>query len=150
MAKNKQIDRKESVLKALMKNSRLSYRQIAKKTGISIATVMHKAKELEKEGIIKNYTAHIDYDKMGYDVQVMVHVRVSKGQLSEVEQKIAKHSNVFAVYDITGDFDVAIIAKFKNRRTLDGFLKKIQKYDFVERVQTILILNVIKEENLEI
>ena len=63
----------------------------------------------------------------------------------DVEKKIAVDSHVFAVYDITGDFDAVVLAKFKSRKSMDAFLKKIQTYDFVERTETNLILNTIKE-----
>ena len=51
---------------------------------------------------------------------------------------------------MTGDFDAAILARFKNRRQMDSFLKKIQTYDFVERTNTRLILNAIKEKNVRV
>ena len=61
-----------------------------------------------------------------------------------------KFPNVFAVYDITGSSDVIILAKFKNRRAIDLFLKKIQTIEYIERTETNLILNTIKEENINV
>ncbi len=143
-------EKDKKILNILIDNSRLSLRQIAKKAGISVATVMHHAKKLEKEGVIKKYTTKIDYEKTGYDFLVMIEIRVSKGKLIEVEKKIATHQNVFAVYDITGNFDSMVLARFKTRRQLDNFIKKLQTYEFVERTETKLILNTIKDENIEI
>ena len=138
----------KKILNIIVENSRLSLRQIAKKAGVSVATVMHHIKALEKEGIIRKYTAKLDYEKMGYDVEVMIEIRISKGKLFEVEKKIAMHPNVFAVYDATGAFDAVILARFPTRRTMDNFLKKIQTYEFVERTETRLILRTMKEESI--
>ncbi len=80
----------------------------------------------------------------------MIEIRISKGKLFDVEKKIAIHPNVFAVYDITGAFDALILARFPTRRQMDNFLKKLQTYDFVERTETKIILNTIKEENISI
>lgn len=140
----------EKILNILVDNSRLSYRQIAVKAGVSVATVMHHVQRLEKEGIIKKYTAQLDYDKLGFDVQVLIDLRISKGKLFQVEKKIAIHENVYSIYDHTGQSDATIIAKFKNRRAMDNFLKLIQSYDFVERTETKLILNTIKEKEMRI
>ncbi len=137
-----------AILDVLGENARLSLRKIAKKVGCSVATVMNRINKLQKEGIIRKYSALIDYDKLGYDLQALVHVRVSKGKLFQVEKKIASHPNVCAVYDITGPFDSVIITRFKTRRSLDNFIKKIQTYDFIERTETNLILNTIKEEQV--
>jgi len=143
-----ELDKK--LLNVLQEDARLSYRQIAKRVKVSVATVMHRVKKLEKSGIIKRYSALLDFDKLGYDVQVIIDIRVSEGKLFQVERKIATHPNVYAVYDNTGHFDATIIAKFKNRRSMDNFLKKIQSYEFVERTETKLILNTIKEEGIRV
>ena len=143
-------DTDKKILGVLQDNAKLSYRQICKKVGVSVATVMHRVKKLEQSGIIKKYSALLDYDRLGYDVPVMIGIRVAKGKLFNVENKIATHPNVFAVYDKTGDFDSTIIARFKNRKSMDAFLKKIQTYDFIERTETQLILNTIKEEGTKL
>lgn len=146
MAEIEGIDKK--ILNILVENSRLSLRQISKKIKVSAATVMHRIRKLEKSGAIKKYTTKLDYEKIGYDVEVMIEIRVSKGKLFEVERKIAAHPNVFAVYDVTGAFDAVILARFPTRRQMDNFLKKLQTYEFVERTETKLILNTIKEEDV--
>ncbi|MBN1156865.1 Lrp/AsnC family transcriptional regulator [Candidatus Woesearchaeota archaeon] len=143
-------DADKKIINVLIENSRLSYRQIAKKVGVSVATVMHHVKRLEKEKIIKAYTLDIDYDKLGFDVQVIIDLRISKGKLFQVENKIAIHPNVFAIYDNTGPSDATIIAKFKSRKSMDKFLKEIQSYDFVERTETKLILSTIKEKDIKV
>ena len=132
----------------LVENARLSLRQIAKKVNLSVATVMNHIKKLEKEGVIKGYTAKLDYEKSGYDIEVMIEIRISKGRLFDVEKKIAASPNVFAIYDITGSYDAVILARFPTRRQMDNFLKKLQTYEFVERTETKLILNTIKEESI--
>ena len=139
-----ETDRK--ILNILVDDSRLSLRQIAKKASVSVATVMHHIKKLEKESVIKKYTSKLDYEKIGYEILVMVEIRVSKGKLFEVEKKVATHPNVFAVYDITGPFDSLVLARFYTRRQLDSFIKKLQGYEFVERTETKFILNTIKDE----
>lgn len=137
------------ILGTIVKDAKLSFRKIAKKTGVSVATAMNRINRLEKEGIVKQYSAIFDFEKLGYDFQAIVDINVSKGMLFQVEKKIATHPNVAAVYDVTGHFDVMVIAYFKNRRTLDAFLKKIQGYDFVEKTETRIILNKIKEQQID-
>ena len=140
----------QKIIDSLVENSKLSYRQIAKKLMISAATVMHRVQRLEAIGIIKKYTVNLDYEKLGFDIAVCIDIRVAKGKLFEVERQIAKLPNAQAVYDITGAFDAIVIAKFHNRKELDTFVKKIQTYDFVERTETRLVLNTIKEGTVQI
>ena len=142
------IERK--ILNHLSVKGRDSFREIARKIEVSPATVMKRIRSLEKEGIITGYRPVLDYDKLGYDFFVMVDVRVAKGKLDHIENKIARHPAVVSVYDNTGPFDSTVMARFRNRASLDRFIKRLQTYDFVERTETRLILNTIKEGTLKL
>jgi len=139
-----------AILNVLVKNSRLSFREIAKQVHVSVATVLHRVRAMEKAYVIQGYTTRLNYELLGYDVQAIIELRVSNGKLLEVEKRISKHPNVCALYDITGDSDAILVTKFKSRRELDAFVKKIQSYEFVERTYTKLILNLIKEDQVEL
>ena len=143
-------DRTErEILHALIENSRLSIRKIAKKTGHSPATIMGRMKQLEKAGIIKNYTTTVDYDKLGYEFCIISHVRVLKAKHRDVGLEAAKSPNVIAVYDVTGPFDMVILARFKNNKKADAFLKKLRDHEFVERTETMIIMHTLKEAPLQ-
>ncbi len=135
----------DRILNILLQNSRLSYRAISRKAGVSVATAINRARSMEKSGTIKRHTIQIDYEMLGYDIDVAVFMRVSKGKLLEVEKRLSLYSNVYAVYDITGAFDVLVMARFRNRRELDSFIKRVQTLEYVERTETNLILNKVKD-----
>ncbi len=143
-------DKDRRIIGLLMDNARMSYRQIAKNLGMSVATIMKRVRNLEKEKTIAGYTAIIDYENLGYDVDVIISVKIAKGRFLEVWKKFITGDDVMAVYDTTGEFDAVLIAKFKNRRSLDSYLKKVQGYDFVERTHTVLILNTVKNRQISV
>ncbi len=138
------------IIGALLKDARQSCRKIARTLKISPATILSHMERLRKGGVIRGYAAVLDYEKLGYDLQAIIEVRISKGRLIDVEKRIASYPGVYAVYDHTGGFDATILARFRNRRALDAFVKLIQGYDFVERTETKLVLNTIKEEPMEV
>ena len=140
----------EKIINELTRNSKITLRQLAAMLGVSFVTVMNRVRRLEKEGIIEKYVARVNFDRLGYDTHVVIEVRISKGKLFELENKIAMSPNVYAVYDITGEFDAIVIGRFRSTRSMDNFLKKIQTYGFVERTNTKLILNTIKEDQIRI
>jgi Lrp/AsnC family transcriptional regulator for asnA, asnC and gidA len=145
------IDRTdEKLINEMIHNSKISLRELSSKLGVSFVTVMNRLKKLEEEKIIEKYTSKINYEKLGYNVHVLIEIRIAKGKLFELEKKIAHSPNVYAVYDTTGEYDATVLAKFKTTRAMDSFLKLIQTYDFVERTNTKLVLNTIKEEQIRI
>ena len=54
---------------------------------------------------------------------------------------------MIAVYDITGDTDTIVIAKFKDRKSLSSFVKKLFAVPNVENTITHIVLNTIKEDD---
>lgn len=134
------------ILKALTLDARLSSRQIAKQCGISIGTVLSRIKKMEKEGIIKGYSALLDHERLGYELTVVSEITVSKGRLLEVESEIARLPNVCCVYDVTGLIDAVIIAKFKNRDELGKFTKRLLSLPYMERTNTHVVLTTVKED----
>ncbi|NWG10592.1 Lrp/AsnC family transcriptional regulator [Candidatus Bathyarchaeota archaeon] len=134
------------ILKTLALDSRRSSRQIAKQCSISIGTVLSRIKRMEKEGIIKGYSALLDHEKLGYELTVVSEITVSKGRLLEVENEIARLPNVCCVYDVTGLIDAVIIAKFKNRDELGKFTKRLLSLPYMERTNTHVVLTTVKED----
>jgi DNA-binding Lrp family transcriptional regulator len=134
------------ILRILLSDARLSSRQIAKQCGVSIGTVLSRVKKMEKEGIIKGYSALLDQEKLGYELTVVSEITVSKGRLLEMENEIARLPNVCCVYDVTGLIDAVIVAKFKNREELSKFTKRLLALPYVERTNTHVVLTTIKED----
>ena len=134
------------ILKVLLSDARLSCRQIARKIGVSIGTVLSRIRKMEKEGVIKRYSAVVDHEKLGYELTVVTEITVSKGRLLEMEKEIAKLPTVCCVYDVTGLTDAMVIAKFKNREELSNFTKSLLAMPFVERTNTHVVLTTIKED----
>ncbi len=133
------------ILKALLEDARFSSRQIAKNVGVSVGTVLSRIKKMEDEGLIKGYSVLLDHEKLGYQLTVVTEITVAKGKLVETETEIAKIPNVCSVYDVTGLTDAVIVAKFKSREDLGAFTKRLLTLPYVERTNTHVVLNSVKE-----
>ena len=78
------------IIAELIKNSRRSDREIAKAVGTSQPTVSRRIKELEKKGVIKEYTMIPDFAQLGYSIMgaTLLEIEVPRGQ--EEFQKVRK------------------------------------------------------------
>jgi Lrp/AsnC family transcriptional regulator for asnA, asnC and gidA len=130
----------------LQEDSRLSFNKIARKVGISVGTAYNRVKNLEALGVLKGYTVTLDPFKLGYGLTAIIMIQAEGGHLAEVEQEIAKNANVIAIYDITGDYDAAVVTKFKDRSSLNDFVKSLLATPYIKRTVTSVALDVIKEE----
>lgn len=134
------------ILRELQENCRASYREIANKLGISIGTIHNRVKRMKDLGIIKGFSVVLDSEKMGYELTAVILMQVDGGHILDVERIVANARPVIAVYDITGDFDIIVIAKFKSREELNTFIKDILKIPYVKRTVTSIALNIVKEK----
>jgi Lrp/AsnC family transcriptional regulator, regulator for asnA, asnC and gidA len=133
------------IIRALEEDSRVSMRKLAHRIGLTPNILHNRIKNLESEGFILGYMPIVDASKMGYALTAIIMIQVEGGHMVEVENEIAKESNVLSVYDITGEYDAIIFAKFRDNPSLNGFLKKLLTDRFIKRTTTLVALNAIKE-----
>jgi DNA-binding Lrp family transcriptional regulator len=138
------VDRK--ILSELLRDCRRSYRSLARRTGVSVGTVLSRIRKLEKAGVIRSYSALLDHEKLGYQLTVVAEITVLKGKLLEMEEAIGKLPNTCAVYDVTGLTDALVIAKFHTREELSKFTKNLLSMPFVDRTNTHIVLTTVKED----
>jgi len=134
------------ILKNLLVDARQSARKLSLKLGISTVTVLSRIQKLEKLKIIKGYTAILDDEKLGYDLTAIIEISAKEGQMTLVEKEVSTLDNVCAVYDITGQTDTIVVAKFKNREELSEFVKELSSKPNVENTNTHMVLNTVKED----
>ncbi len=134
------------IVKMLEEDARMSFRDIARKLKISEGTVYNRVKRMEKNRVIKGFSVRTNPMKLGKDLVALIGIRVVGGHLKEVEEMLAKYNEVRAVYDITGDHDSIIIARFENRAALNTFIKEVLSHEYVDRTSTYIVLNVVKED----
>ncbi|HID41205.1 MAG TPA: Lrp/AsnC family transcriptional regulator [Pyrodictium sp.] len=134
------------LIRLLAKDSRRSIRDLARELGLAGSTVHARLRRLVENHVIKRFTILPDYAALGYNVTAIVLLQVEGGKILDAGEYIAKDPSVMAVYDITGDYDLAVIAKFRNVDELDRFLKKINRLPYVRRSVTSLVLRSIKED----
>ena len=134
------------IIKSLNENGRKSLRKISKELNISLSTISNRLKKLEENGIITRYIPVVCPEKAGLDLTAVINLKITHGKLIETQKKISKDNHISAIYDITGEWDSVIIAHFKDRKDLNRFIKKILSMEHIERTNTQVALNIVKDE----
>jgi len=131
----------KTIIKMLIKNSRITVREIAGKTGISEPTVRKKITGMLEHGIIKQFTCNIDMAKFGYNISFITMVRIfnatNSGKIARVLMKI---NEVYSVDMITGEYDLIVRGYSKNQEDLYNILSKIQFVEGIEHLFTNIII----------
>ncbi|HSB47024.1 MAG TPA: Lrp/AsnC family transcriptional regulator [Candidatus Bilamarchaeum sp.] len=136
-----EIDKR--LLGELVRNSRRSYRKLAKEMGMSPAAVIDRIRSLEQSGFITGYGCRVDYQLLGFEFMAIVEISMSGKNIIEVENKVARIPHVAAVWDTTGEYDAIAIVMCKSRSELSTTVKRILAMDHVEKTNTNMVLNVV-------
>ena len=134
------------IIRHLVVDGRASYRRLAHELHVSVNTVATRVARLHRVGVLKGYSATVDFERLGYGLTAVTEILVSKGKLLEMEREIAKLQGVCLVYDVTGEIDGVIVAKFKDREDLSRFTKGLLALPFVERANTHVVLTTVRED----
>jgi Lrp/AsnC family transcriptional regulator, leucine-responsive regulatory protein len=104
-----ELDRTDrKILKLLQDDARLTYQQIADAVSLSASPCLRRIKRLEQSGIIKQYVALLDPQKLGLGLLAYVSVKLEKRgakTLQSFRAAVQTWPEVVACYAMTGDMD---------------------------------------------
>jgi len=140
------IDLKDKkILELVVKDGRMPFTEMAKKIMLSKDAVSYRIKRLQSKGVIKKFTAIVDYKAFGHSAyNVFLQTReVTEEKEEKFLKYLDKEPHIVDVIDYSDafDFHLKIIA-----RTIEKFNQIIQwiKEEFSEMIDNIIILPVVE------
>lgn len=129
------------LINALLGDGRASLRSLAEDLDVSVTTVSNHLKDLEAEGVIQGYSPRVDYDKLGYDVTAIVQLKVEGGALPDITDRLRHHKQMVSVYEVTGDYDVIAVGKFKDTDDMNTLIKQLLSDVDIKESNTSVVLS---------
>ena len=148
------LDEKDhAILMLIQENSKLTANQIAKKINIPITTVFAKIKRLEDQGIIEQYRAILNPQKLNLSTTayILASVSYSKNDQPQITQRdvakeIAHLSEVQEIHIIAGNWDLLIKLRAENVETIGKFVvDKLRHIKGLDKTLTCMVFETIKE-----
>jgi Lrp/AsnC family transcriptional regulator for asnA, asnC and gidA len=133
----------KSIIEALQKNGRESFRRIASEIGVSEATVRARYARLCDDDILQ-VTGVTNPLGLGFEAQAMVGIRTT-GAPEPVADEIAKWSEAGYVVVTAGQYDILVELVCADRRQLLGLTNKIRALEGVASTESFLYLALWKQ-----
>lgn len=130
------------ILQELHKNARITMKELSQKVHLSQPACTERVKKLEANGIIRQYTASIDWQALGYPLATIVRIRPLPGHLQEVEGIIKEMGNVAWCAKVTGDDAFVCQMLIQSVGELDACLSKIAQ---IATTSTSIIKSVVAD-----
>jgi len=134
----KMDDTDKAIIEILKKDGRATYSDIGKRIGLSEGAVRKRIKALSNSGAIKRFTVKVGLTE-GAEAIGLLSVDPSL-PTSDVSKALKKLSNVETVYEITGQYDIAVIISGFNITEVNDCLEKIRRLKGVANTNTMIIL----------
>lgn len=139
-------DLDKKIVKLLIKNARMSYSEIGQKTGISRVAVKMRVQALEKRGIIEEYTAVINPQKLGGAVSCYFEIETLPKALNEVAEKLRMNDTVTQIYRVSGKSKLHVHAVASSNEEMEEFISQvIDRLDGVKECSSNVIFSRIKD-----
>jgi DNA-binding Lrp family transcriptional regulator len=135
-------------LRYLQGDARLTNAELARRVELSAPGLQKRIRKLEDAGVIKQYTALIDRESVGYDMLCFVQVSLARHvpeALNTFKQMLMTMPEVLESYHLTGEYDYLLKVVVRNRKHLEEFiLETLTPLPGMDRVRTSLVLSEIK------
>ena len=120
-------DTDRRILRALVKDGRLSNADLAKEVGLSPSPCWQRVKRLEQDGVISGYTAILDHEVLGVGETVMVEVSLERHDAEVLEnfgRAMSALPEVLEVYLMAGDCDFFVKVAANGTKGIEEFLRE--------------------------
>jgi DNA-binding Lrp family transcriptional regulator len=141
------MDRIDHRIVALQReNARRSFQDIGAQVSLSAPAVKRRVDRLERDGVIRGYSANVDPQALGWNTHAFVEL-FCEGRMSgeAVREAIADHPEVEGAYTIAGAASAILHLRAADTRHLEQALERLREAPGVSRTQTQVVLSTLFE-----
>lgn len=139
------LDKKDTaIIDILKQNSRMSIRDVAKKTNLRPSTVHQRITKLKKENVIEKFTLKLDNKKVGENFIVFILVKTKPSAI--LDERLLQDKHIKDVFGITGEYDLLLKLKFKDVEEFNNFVIKFRREQKIQTTLTMVVTANVKEE----
>jgi DNA-binding Lrp family transcriptional regulator len=132
------------ILKILQEDGRASFRDIAKKVGVTTPTVSSKVSMYEQMGIIRSFGAFLDTDALG-ELSIILMVKCKPSDVPKVAEKLKALEEVREVYLVGGSWINSKVT-LTDTTHLNQFIADLTEIEEILDYNYNAIVNTVKEE----
>ena len=142
MIGNKEI----KILSNLRHNGREKLTNISKTTNIPVSTIFEKIRKFEEQNIIKRHICLLDFNKLGYEIDVCVLLKVEKPERERLREFLNEKECLNSIFKIGNNYDFFVEGLFRDMQHLQDFTDELEeRFSLVKND----VLHVVNDEKRE-
>jgi Lrp/AsnC family transcriptional regulator, leucine-responsive regulatory protein len=132
------IDRQ--ILAILSRDGRMSFTDLARRTGLSVSATHQRVRRLERRGVIKGYAALIDPADAGLPLTAFISIKpFDPAAPDDAPEKLAHLGAIEACHSVAGEENYILKVRVASPGALENLLQEIRAAASVSTRTTIVL-----------
>ena len=135
----------KSILSLIQHSGRITNQRMADQVSLSPAPCLRRVDKLESAGIIRQYVALTDREKLGLSVLVYIHISLNDHHADTVEsfnRFVDQSESILECYSVSGEYDYLIRVVASDVSALEAFImEQLLQTNTVRSANTSFVLN---------
>ena len=138
------VDRK--IVSLLRENARRSFKDIGGHVHLTAPAVKRRVDRLEREGVIRGYTAMVDPHAFGWHAEAFVDL-YCEGRMpaDSIKQAVEGEPGVVSAHTVAGEASALLHVMAEDTQDLESCLERIRATDGISRTVTEVVLSTLFE-----
>ena len=136
------------LLDLLQKDSKQTNKELSNKLNLSVTAVYERIKKLERQGVINNYVALVNKDKVDKAFVAFCHIKLTQhtqDYVMKFEKEVAKLEEVLECYHISGDYDYLLKIIVKDMDAFREFMvNRLTKISHIGSTHSMFMISEVK------
>ena len=138
----------QEILWILQTDSKTTTKQMAHQLGLSNTAVYERVRKLERTGVIKQYVALVDFEKIDKSFIAFCQIKLVQHRhdlVKKFEKEVLQFDEVLECYNVSGEYDYILKVAVKNMKAYREFLNnKLTMLDYIGSAYSTFIINEVK------
>jgi Lrp/AsnC family leucine-responsive transcriptional regulator len=133
-------DTDRAIVGTLTADGRCSFTDLAERVGLSVSAVHQRVRRLEQRGVIRGYTARVDFDELGLPLTAFVAIKpFDPASPDDAPEKLAHLREIESCYSIAGEDFYLLKVRVAGPTALERLLTEIRTTANVSTRTTVVL-----------
>src|SRR3989442_351625 len=134
------------ILGILVEDGRRSFREVARRAGVTTPTVQARVKRMMEEGLIRKISPIFDVSKFKQGLVFHLYLQVNPAEIEKVAQKLEKTTEVRGIYLTTGENNLTLRVVVDSLEQLQRLTETLDREFGVKQNSSQMVVRIFKDD----
>ncbi|WP_417199716.1 Lrp/AsnC family transcriptional regulator [Bizionia sp.] len=136
------------LLQFLQEDAKQTNKMLSNRLSLSVTAVYERIRKLEREGVIAQYVALLDKNKVDRSFVAFCHIKLvqhTQNNIVKFEREVANLEEISECYHISGDYDYLLKVMVQDMEDFREFMvKKLTSINHIGSTHSMFVINEVK------